>query len=528
MASPHGGCGRGVTLRHFDVVVIGRSLGCLTAAALLARRDLRVLVLGQGELPASYSFRGRRIARRAFSLLFGETPVWRRMLQDLAQSQTFRRRTLRAEPSYSLLTPRHRLQVSSDRARVISELRREFPEVQPVADELWSAMVLVSRALESALSRDAPWPPAGLIERLRARSWSRALPFANETLSALLDKLPAGHVYREAAFLPATFACDFALATGELPVLAAARLQHNFVRHALQFEGGEDGFEDFLVERIRAHGGICELTERAEGFLFRRGRVAGVTTGGGQQEIGTDCVITGLDGRALVELSEGRGLSPSYARWPELKPALGRYVLSCSVRRSGLPEPLANEAMVLSERDARGNERPALHLQSFAAANRSDDGLSEIVIEALVPFGHVRRGGELRAQALAILREQFPFFDSHLFIVDCPHDGLPLELYENGERREVERRHLTGASVRPEPMQPLWRVEKPGFLGLAGEPMVGPVRGTLLVGKTVFPGLGQEGELLAAWSAAQRVTRADRAWQKRRRQMWTKIDTDSR
>ncbi len=520
--------GTGVTLRHFDVVVIGRSLGCLTAAALLARRDFRVLVLGQGELPASYSFRGRRIARRAFSLLFGETPVWRRMLQDLAQSQTFRRRTTRAEPSYSLLTPRHRLQVSSDRARVIGELRREFPEVQPVADELWSAMVLVSRALESALSRDAPWPPAGLFERLRARSWSRALPFANETLSALLDKLPAGHVYRDAAFLPAAFACDFALETGQLPVLAAARLQHNFVRHALQFEGGEDGFEDFLVERIRAHGGICELGERAEGFLFRRGRVAGVTTGGGQQEIGTDCVITGLDGRALVELSEGRGLSPSYARWPELKPALGRYVLSCSVRRSGLPEPLASEAMLMSERDARGNERPALHLQSLSAANRSDDGLIEIVVEALVPFGNVRRGGELRAQALAILREHFPFFDSHLFIVDCPHDGLPLELHENGERREVDRLHLTGASVRPEPMQPLWRVEKPGFLGLAGEPMVGPVRGTLLVGKTVFPGLGQEGELLAAWSAAQRVTRADRAWQKRRRQMWTKIDTDSR
>ena len=81
-----------MTLRHFDVVVIGRSLGCLSAAALLARRDFRVLVLGHGELPPSYSWEGRRIARRAFSLLFGETPVWRRVLQDLAQSQTFRRR----------------------------------------------------------------------------------------------------------------------------------------------------------------------------------------------------------------------------------------------------------------------------------------------------------------------------------------------------------------------------------------------------------------------------------------------------
>jgi hypothetical protein len=47
------------------------------------------------------------------------------------------------------------------------------------------------------------------------------------------------------------------------------------------------------------------------------------------------------------------------------------------------------------------------------------------------------------------------------------------------------------------------------------------------VGTTVFPGLGQEGEVLAAWNVSQRITRQDRAWQKRRRQMWSKIDTDT-
>jgi hypothetical protein len=128
---------------------------------------------------------------------------------------------------------------------------------------------------------------------------------------------------------------------------------------------------------------------------------------------------------------------------------------------------------------------------------------------------------------LQCLREQFPFIDRHLLLSDSPHDGLPLTSYEQNQAREIERVRLRGASPRPEPMQPLWRAEPAGLLGLAGEPIVGPVRGTFLVGKTVFPGLGQEGELIAAWSAAQRVTRKDSAWQRRRRQMWTKIDTDS-
>jgi glycine/D-amino acid oxidase-like deaminating enzyme len=513
--------------RHFDVVVIGRSLGCLTAAALLARRDFRVLVLGQGELPASYAWQGRRLNRRAFSLQFGETPVWRRVLVDLAQSQTFRRRTRRIEPSFSLLVPQHRLQVSADRTAFASEVRREFPEVQPVVDELWSTTVIANRALEALLSRDAPLAPTGIIERLRARRWLAALPFKGETLRVLLDKLPGGHIYREAAFLPAVFGCDWADADTELPLLGAARLWHDFVRHGLYFEGGEDGFEDFLVQRIRAHGGRCELSERADGFTFRRGRVAGVVTSGGEETIGADTVLTGLDGRALVELSEGRGLSPSYARWPELKPALGRFVVNCWVQSAGLPEPLGIEAMVLSGPDVRGAARPPLHVQRLPSVGSAfDASAQQLLAEVLVPLGQVRRGSELRAVVLQILREQFPFLDRHLLTSDSPHDGLPLTVYDQGQAREVDRVHLSGGSPRPESMQPLWRAEPAGVLGLAGEPIVGPVRGTFLVGKTVFPGLGQEGELLAAWSAAQRVTRRDRAWQKRRRQMWSKIDTD--
>ena len=41
-------------LRHYDVIVIGRSIGALTAAALLARRDFTVMVVGHGERPPTY------------------------------------------------------------------------------------------------------------------------------------------------------------------------------------------------------------------------------------------------------------------------------------------------------------------------------------------------------------------------------------------------------------------------------------------------------------------------------------------
>ena len=145
--------------------------------------------------------------------------------------------------------------------------------------------------------------------------------------------------------------------------------------------------------------------------------------------------------------------------------------------------------------------------------------------EALVP----KRGSltllEARESILATLYRHLPFLERHVVLVDSPHDGLPLYDHSSGTRREIDRIHLGEGSPGPEPMQCLWSVEPPGYLGLAGEPVRGPIAGTYLVGTTVLPGLGQEGQLIAAASAARLITRKDRSREKLRREMWTKIET---
>ena len=97
-------------------------------------------------------------------------------------------------------------------------------------------------------------------------------------------------------------------------------------------------------------------------------------------------------------------------------------------------------------------------------------------------------------------------------------------VYEGGRRRNVERAVLKGASSAAEPMVRQLEVDPPGYLGLAGEPIRGPIERTLLVGRSVLPGLGQEGQLLAAWGAARLVTRTDRKKERMRRDMWSKVE----
>jgi len=109
-------------------------------------------------------------------------------------------------------------------------------------------------------------------------------------------------------------------------------------------------------------------------------------------------------------------------------------------------------------------------------------------------------------------------------VVDSVHDGLPVWVFEGGKRRHAERAALRGASATAEPMVRQLEVDPPGYLGLGGEPIRGPGERTLLVGLSVLPALGQEGQLLAAWGAARLVTRTDRKKERMRRDMWSKVE----
>jgi hypothetical protein len=183
---------------------------------------------------------------------------------------------------------------------------------------------------------------------------------------------------------------------------------------------------------------------------------------------------------------------------------------------------LSQEAFLLPEGGrADDPDNPCLHLQRFPTDNQE----TVLVAELLVPLQGSLRLRDARQVVLSTLRYHFPFLDEHLLLVDSTHDGLPVHDYTQGKRRDLERAEHPECNTKAETMERRWTVQPSGFLDVAGEPLRGPIAGTYLVGKTVLPGLGQEGELLAAWSVARILTKKDSVRQRRRRQMWTKIET---
>jgi hypothetical protein len=349
----------------------------------------------------------------------------------------------------------------------------------------------------------------------------------------VLGDLPPYHPYRLVVDTSVAFATDLAPTRRPLPPFAAARLHAAWTRGVVAFSGGEDDLVQFLVDRITAHGGIVALDERIERVAAGRDGVQGVFLDGNATRTGCQFLLTTETGEELAALASGAGVSGRAQRaWPRITPALGRFVLSLVVRREGVPDPLGAESLAFGQPPGAPPDprRPTLRLQRTDRMNAPGAAPPEhvlLVAETLLPLP-AGKGGlppvEAREAVLGTLRLHLPWLERHLVVCDSPHDGRALWFYEDGKRREVDRIHVRGASLRAEPLDPLYDVDQPSFFGLGGEPLRGPIGRTFLVGKSVLPALGQEGELLASVSAARLVTKSDPRRERLRLEMWNRVE----
>lgn len=242
---------------------------------------------------------------------------------------------------------------------------------------------------------------------------------------------------------------------------------------------------------------------------------------GDDQPTGAEFILTDLDGENLAGLAGGQGIHKRALReWPRITSTVGRFVTSIVVRDEGLPAPLGPEVLLFVPESAwPGAQRPpVLHMVRLATGRTST-----LVVELLLPDHGAPRLTDARTFVLRAVLRELPFLERHLVLVDSPHDGLPVWAYERGKRRELDCMGL-GSQREPGHDAPDWRSIPPGYLGFAGEPIVARFERTLLLGRSVLPGLGQEGELLAAWGAARIVTKSDRKKAIMRRDTWTKME----
>jgi hypothetical protein len=475
----------------YDVIVIGSELGGLAAAALVARRGYRVLILGEAALPQSYHLGPFTLPRNPFAFIGLESPAVRRVLGELGLSQIIRRKLTPLRPHYQVVLPDQRLDVCEDPDLNSRELEREFPHDQAAIAAYAARVAEVSATLEGVLDHDVTLPPDSFWERRDIAKVDAQLPPGDVDL---LAALPPGHPYRMVATAPAWLGAD--LEIGSLGSVAIARLAEICRGGVWRLEGGRDMLRQLLVERIQTHSG--EVRERAtpEEIIVKRGRVAGVRLLERNEELGCDHVIAALPVARLLALMPDDKPPKTLARAGQsIAAAAYRYTLNFVLSVAGLPEALGGVVCAIAD--------PSLPLRGDNAlgifvGEPDPEGRVVVSVQALAPPEAEHDPAvlfQLRLALRARLDDVLPFHVEHVLVVDSPHDDAPPE----GQ--------ITIPVVRaPAPMDAVWTSTLPRCLGVGAVGHDAGVKHLYPCGRQNLPGLGFEGELMSAWGCARLIS----------------------
>jgi phytoene dehydrogenase-like protein len=509
-----------VSSSYYDVIVLGTELSPLTCAALLAKRGFRVLVLGQQTDRADYALGGHRLPRQPFAFTAAQTPLARRILGELGLSQNLRRRAVALEPAFQLALPGHRFEIGAAETDLEREVEREFPEVRRAIIDFFQRIHERALLTDRLFERDLTWPPDSLLERRELGRLAARLGLTGEgSADRLLAEFPESHPFRLAVRALVSFSAHAeAESTTELQW---TRLLNGLTRGPQLVDGGLAGLRDLLVEKIRAHSGELRFGERASQITIKRAAVSGVRLFGSDEELGCAAVIAGIDVASVQRLLADRSpFEEMFERLGEPQPRYYRFTLNALVGAAGVPEGMRRNVFYI-----RDTDRP-LHSENMLHVERSelDARTGLLCVAALLPARAVeeRHGylDEARERLMSTLAELVPFVGEHLRVLDSPHDGRKPWARDEGSDLATDPQERRG----PHTMAAVYAYPVSTAFSVCAMSIKTPLRGLLLCSQQVAPGLGVEGQLLAAASAAHVVRRSDRSREWLRRRLWTKVE----
>src|SRR5277367_1975032 len=184
--------------RVYDAIILGPSLGGAFAAALLARRGLRVLWAEHGAPAVSYAHQGFLWPTTVLPFPSPRAlPPFEDALTELGLTTQVSRLLKPVVPALQLVLPRHRLDLPLDEARRLLECNREFGKAGARIASVVKQLQAAHTATDGFLRLSAALPPSGVVARWRVRRAVRAWPALQEA-SPLSETEPAEHLLARA------------------------------------------------------------------------------------------------------------------------------------------------------------------------------------------------------------------------------------------------------------------------------------------------------------------------------------------
>ena len=496
-----------VDTNFYDVIVCGGETSGLVAAALLARRGFRVLLVAAEPEQAAFDAAGTLLSRAPALLPPLDDPQAARLFKELDCVAVVKRRAAPL-PVTRVMFGTQRLDLTADRAATEREVGRAFGAAAPTVAAAIERLDAIGRLVEPVLATSMTLPPAGFWERREVGRLESLLPRAG---SDPLAPLAAEHPFRAIAAAPAALSTD--LGPSAVGSLAEARAFALARRGLHVLDGGLAALQELLLQRLETFGGERRRRLQPVGVVLRRGRAVGLRVSPRDETIGCQWLIWAGASTGLRSVLGTAAAAPNArARSAPVRLAGYRYALTLVVGPEALPAGTPARVLAIGDPARPLQEDNALAITVGRAGAREPDRIP-IWIECAVPAHLVDAGPSylraLRGRLVQTLDRFWPGFAKQIVVAASPHDGLGVGL-AGGLGAEAGggptgAKGATAAALTP---PPLYARTASGPLDITGLPHATGVKNLLLCGRENLPGLGLEGELVSGWGAARLVGQA--------------------
>lgn len=489
---------------HYDLIVLGADIAGLVAAALVARRGRRVLVIPHGSPEGAYRVGGRQFPLASDPLVHIRTPPVQRVFTELGLAQQVRRQHAPLRHLIHAILPDHRLDLAPNGSNLLQEAQREWPsdaleQAWDCAHHWYQATDSVLQELlasDNALAADGFWARR-LLNRVAAQ-----LP--GDDVDEL-DPLGPGHPLRQAA--RATEPWVQHLGAAQLGKAARLRIAGLWAQGPEDFERGHGQLRELLLQRISLHSGDVKRDLRVGELMTRRGRVVGVTLLGKRDRYGCDHMIVATDPRRLLEgplppEAVPKGLTTSLAN---IETVAKRFVLHVEINQRGVSPALDAMAFVLPQVPPEASEDPSVGSMFLRVTPGTREDTRCLAITRIV--APTEALGNMRERIVNELDERgvLPFCQPYIETLHSPHDGRPLTCKGDGTTTPQP----VGSTL---PMEGLYAMRHgTPSLGVGILPHASDLKAMYFACRLNLPGLGLEGEFAAGTMAAGLVANPGRS-----------------
>jgi phytoene dehydrogenase-like protein len=495
-----------VTTNHYELIVLGSDIAGLVAAALVARRGKRVLVIPDGSVDGAYRLGARNLPLDTSPVVHMGTPPVQRVFHELGLLQMVKRQHASVDGLIHLVLPNQRLDLEPQETNFFEEARRQWPD-DPI-EEAWALQRRWSEAtdevLEQLLSSDNALLADGFWGRRFLSRVATQLP--GEDVDPL-EPLAPDHPLRAGARCIEPWLQH--LSPAQLGRAASLRLRGLWSNGPEDLPGGLMRLRELLLQRISLHSGEIKRDLRVAELLVKRGRVVGISLLGKRDRYGCDHMIIATDPRRLLDGPLGPHMLPKALAntLTAIETVADRFVMHAEIDAAGLSPALAGLVLSVPARADLATDPDEARLWHEHGVGStyvrlfpgSNEDLRRISITRLLPAGSSLDG--VRDRIIDDLDEAgvLPFCRPYIRWMHSPYDGLPPT---DGHGTPIAE---SGPNAMPQPMSSVYVHHGDLVLGVGVLPHASGIRSLHFASRLTLPGLGLEGEFAAGLIAASMV-----------------------